>query len=633
MAQIPKETIEQVLLATDIAELIGSYIPIKRAGSQFKALCPFHHEKTPSFTINPVRQNFHCFGCGKGGDAIDFVREYENMPFTDAVQKLAQRAGVTIVSAESNPQEDRARRARGRLMDLHREATAFFHELLMKDPAAAHARAYMKSREFGGAMAERWSIGWMPENPKVFLDWARERKFSGRELLDGGLVGMKAEGNPRAGIYVRFRDRLMFPISNEIGDVVAFTARKLNEAQSGGKYINSIETAIFRKSNILFGLDRARKAILKEKSALLCEGQLDAICCHEAGIEQAIATSGTACTQQHARLLKRYTKAVLLCFDGDPSGIKASQRAFGELVAEGLSVKMVQLPAGDDPDSFLKQHGVEAFRALLENADDFFEAKLKRAKAAGELDSAAERAVVVNDCASLLAAMSDHVARDHQINVVASHLQLSSSALREAVAKAKNQADRRGNYEPTAEPDAVQQVEPTPMHRIVSWLSHLALSSAPAQHFLAEQFETLHEASHWLEGIPLLEKIISVAPDPRSSAAVNVFVGGLPESDRLALQKDPIGLEGAPEDGMQAAEHALALLSATVLQKRDAALKAALREPGLKPERMMELLQEAKEISSLMRGIGQRSEFDDELPASTWKAKEPAWKRWKDRKS
>ncbi|MBK1881524.1 DNA primase [Luteolibacter pohnpeiensis] len=633
MAQIPKDTVEQVLLATDIAELIGSYIPVKRQGSQFKALCPFHNEKTPSFTINPHRQTFHCFGCGKGGDAIAFIREYENLPFTDAVQRLAQRAGITVVETESNPQEERARRARGRLLDLHRESAAFFHRLLMKDPAAAHARAYMKSREFGPEMAKRWQVGWMPENPKVFLDWAREQKYTGRELLEGGLVGLKAEGNPRAGVYVRFRDRLMFPISNEIGDVVAFTARKLNEAQPGGKYINSIETAIFRKSNILFGLDRARKAILKEKSALLCEGQLDAICCHEAGVEQAIATSGTACTQQHARLLKRYTKAVLLCFDGDGAGIAASQRAFGELVAEGLSVKMVQLPSGDDPDSFLRAHGVEAFRRLLENADDFFEAKLKRARKNGDLDSAAERAVVVNDCANLLAAMSDPVARDHQINVVASHLQLSSSALRQAIAQAKKQADRRAPAESPDVPDSQQQAEPTPMHRIVSWISHLALSSGPAQHFLAEQFETLHEASRWLEGVPLLEKILAVAPDPRSSAAVNAFIGGLPEKDRLALLKDPIGLEGAPDDGMQAAEHALALLSATVLHKRDAAVKAALREPGLKAERMMELLEEAKEISSLMRGIGQRSEFDDELPASTWKPKTPPWKKWNGKKA
>lgn len=624
MAQIPKESVEKVLEATDIVDLIGSYIQLKRAGSVFKANCPFHTEKTPSFNVTPSFQRYHCFGCGAGGDAISFVREYENLPFAEAVRKLAARAGISIIEEAADPQAEAGRRSRGRLLDLHREATEFFHELLLKDPAAAHARSYLKSRGFGGEMARNWSVGWMPGGPKRFLDWARGRNFTGRELVDSGIVKLENESNPRSGLYVRFQDRLMFPIRNEIGDVIAFTARKLREEQGGGKYINSPETAIFKKSKVFFALDRAKKPIMSEKAALLCEGQLDAICCHEAGFAHAIATSGTACTADHARILKRYTSNVLLCFDADAAGFGAVEKAYRQLVPEGLGVRVVEMPAGEDPDSFLKSRGAEAFRGLLDGAKEFFDFKLERAKATGVFDSPAERAVALNDCADLLALMTDFAARENQLNIVATHLQTSTSALREAVAKAIAKPKR--SYAAPAEEEQRRPAEPTPLHRIVSFLCHLAITSGPAQRFLGEQFETLHEANRWLEGIPLLETILGSAPDPASHAAVNAFLSGLPDADRLALARETSSLAGVDLDGMQAAGQALSLLSATVLQRRDAAVKAELKQPGLATERMLELLHEAKEISGLLRGIGQRSEFDDELPASTWKPKEPAWK-------
>ena len=628
VAQIPKESIEKVLEATDIVDLIGSYIQVKKAGSSFRANCPFHHEKTPSFYITPSTQRFHCFGCGKGGDAISFVREHENLPFMDAVRKLASRAGIHIVEEDSDPNADQSRRARGRLLDIHREATAFMHELLMKDSAAEHARDYMKSRGFGGAMAASWSIGWMPANPKVFLDWARSKNFSGRELIDSGIVKLKEDDQPRSGLFVRFQDRLMFPIRNEIGDVIAFSGRQLRENKNSGKYINSPETVIFKKSRVFFGLDRAKKPILKDKAALLCEGQIDAICCHELGIENAIATCGTACTREHARVLKRYTSHVLVCYDADNAGLAAAEKAYRELVPEGLSVRIVEMPAGDDPDTYLKAHGQAEFRKLLSNAKEFFDFKIERAKTVGGLGSAAGRSLVLSECADLLSLMTDFAARENQLNIVASHLQTSTVVLRDAIARAIAQPKRA--YVETAVPGGESTVppEPTRLNRIVAFLCHLALSSSPAQRFLVEQFETLHEANHWLEGIPLLESILGASPDPNSNAAVNTFLSGLSESDRVALAHETSALEGVSLDGVQAAEQALALLSGTVLQRRDAAVKAELKQVGLTAARMVELLHEAKEISGLLRGIGQRSEFDDELPASTWKAKAPPWKKW-----
>ncbi|MBC8126301.1 MAG: toprim domain-containing protein, partial [Gloeobacteraceae cyanobacterium ES-bin-144] len=473
-----------------------------------------------------------------------------------------------------------------------------------------------------------WCVGWMPENARTFLDWARKKKFLGRELVDSGICYLREEGNAASGIRVRFRDRLMFPIRNEIGDVIAFSGRQLRADPNSGKYVNSPETFIFRKSRVLFALDRAKKPILKEKAALLCEGQLDVISCHELGVEHAIAPLGTAFTKEHAKLLKRYTSHVLVCYDADRAGLAATERVFRELVPEGLSVRVVEMPAGDDPDTYLKNHGVDAFRKLLVDAKDFFDFKLEKARADGVLANAAGRAAALTDCAGMLGLMSDFAARENQINGVATYLQTSSTVLRQEIAKIKARPQRAAGEQPKLTNDETPPAAPTPMHRIVAFLCHLALTSASAQHLLGEQFETLHEASQWLEGIPLLESILAAAPDPTSHAAVNAFLGSLPEWDRMALTRNVV-LEGVPEDGMQAAEHALAALSGTVLQRRDAAVKAALKEPGLESARMLELLKEAKEIMVLLRGMGNRSEFDDELPASTWKPKVPVWKKWK----
>jgi DNA primase len=614
VAQIPKETIEHVLAATDIADLIASYIPLKRIGANYKGLCPFHNEKTPSFTINTARQSFHCFGCKKGGNAITFVREYENLPFTEAVRKLAARASIPIIEEEYNPKAEEGRRSRGRLLDLHREAAAFFHELLLKAPAAKHARDYLRSRGYGSEMAIRWSVGWMPDNPKTFLDWARSKSFTGRELVASGIAAQRDETNPRSGLYVRFRDRLMFPIRNEIGDVIAFSGRQLREDPNSGKYINSPETALFKKSNVLFALDRAKKPILDQHAALLCEGQIDVIACHEQGISHALAPLGTAFTTQHARLLRRYTKTVILCFDADSAGFTAAERAFRELAPEGLAVKVVEMPAKEDPDSFLKSYGPDAFRELLANAREFFDFKLDRAISAGALQSAATRSALANEAAALLATINDPLSRDALINHVATRLQIGPAELRDATKLALSKPRR-----PTNAPAAPAQATtaPTPLDNTIAYLCHLALESADVQNWLCEQLESLHEAADFIEGIPLLESILSNRPDPASAASVNAFLSTLPESDRLALTGDHTFIGPPDENARQSAESSLARLAAKVLLRRDARIKAALAEPGLPPERLLALLEESKEISLLLKGIDQRFIFNDRQTSSS----------------
>lgn len=623
MPQISQETKEQILAATDIVDVIGSYIEVKRAGPSYKALCPFHNEKSPSFNINPQRQFYHCFGCKKSGDAITFVREYENLTFVDAVKKLAARAGITVTEEAFDPKEDKARRQRGRLLDLHRETSEFLHKLLFTREAT-HARDYLKSRGFGKEMAERWQIGWMPDDPDVFLKWARGKDYKRGEWIDSGIFVAKERG----GIYVRFLGRLMIPIRNEHGDVIAFTARQLREDPKSGKYINSPETILFKKSNVLFALERARKAILNENAVVICEGQLDVISCHEQGIEHVVGTQGTAITPSHARLLRRYAKNAIVCFDADKAGILATEKAFRVLSEEGIPVRVARMPAGEDPDSFVRKNGADAFRELQANAVNFFDFKIDRANAENLLSDLQQRSAFTRECASFLAAIQDTVSREDMINHVATRLRTGAPELRDAVLRAargaKNKPPERLRGDAPPEPEKVEVLEIEP---VVAYLCSLALHSAAAQEWLGEQFETLHEAADHLPGIPLLELILSARPDATSHAAVNSFLAGLSEGQRLALMSDPTFHDDPPENPVAAAETALGELSAKVLHRRDQDIKARMAQPNLPPEEMIRLLHEAKRIAELLKGIGQRFVFTDRFAPSRKPAPKPFQRR------
>jgi DNA primase len=600
MPRIPEETVEQVLAATDIVDLIGSYFPVKRAGSSFKALCPFHNEKSPSFHINAATQHFHCFGCGESGSAVGFVMKYENLPFPDAVRKLAARAGIPIIEEALDPAAERSRRSRSRLIDLHREAAGFFHRLLLSDPAAKHARDYLKSRGFGREMAERWTIGWAPESPKSFLDFAREKGFSGRELADSGLAAQRQENNASSGLYLRFRDRLMFPIRNDYGDVIAFSARQLRDDPRSGKYINSPETPLFNKSKVIFALDRARKHMLKAGFALLCEGQIDAISCHEAGLENAIAPLGTAFTPHHARLLRRYTDTVVLCFDSDAAGVKATQRAFGELAAEGLAVRVAELPGGDDPDAFIRREGVEAFRTRLTEARGFFDYMVDRANRENSLANVTDRAKFARELAELVAAISDAVSRDALINHLATRLQIGAAEFRSAVDQAlRNRRKPAATSDDTA---AAPPVAPTPLDNTLAYLCFLALQSPEAQAWLAEQVETLIEISPFVEGTEILRKILARRPEAGNPNAVNAFTATLADADLKALRRDLTHLTQLPDHPLEAAAAAINQVSLRALKIRDARVRAALRDPSLPPERLVALMEETKEIKRLLGG-------------------------------
>ncbi|MDA7881531.1 DNA primase, partial [Akkermansiaceae bacterium] len=476
MGRIPEETIEQILAATDIVDLIGSYFPLKRAGSLFKANCPFHNEKSPSFTINPAWQSYKCFGCGESGSAIGFVMEYENLTFLDAVKKLAQRAGVTIIEDAYDPEADRKRRRISRIKELNNQTARFYHKLLMKSPDAQHARDYLKSRGFTRETAEKWLIGWAPRNSNLFFQFAKDKEFTGREILQAGLGGLRDKENPRSGLWAKFYDQLTFPISNDYGDVVGFSARVLRADDKRGKYINTNDTPLFDKSKLLFGLDKARKAMGRQKFAIIVEGQIDAIVLHENGFENSIAPLGTAFTEQHARMLKRYTDRIVLCYDGDTAGLAAADKAFSQLTAAGLPVKLMHLPEGDDPDTFIKAHGADAFREIMENAKDFFDAKLDKELPGINLASASERAILLQDLAKLVAEMSDDLVRDATIQNLSTRLRLGADDFRQAVVTAKTEKRRfpdRGKNDEAL----VEKVQPSPIDHTIAYLCHLALGS------------------------------------------------------------------------------------------------------------------------------------------------------------
>ena len=611
MGRIPDETIEQVRAATDIVDLVGSYLPLKRSGSNFKANCPFHNEKTPSFMVNPARQSYHCFGCGEGGSAIGFVMAYENLPFPDAIKKLASRAGVLIQEDAYDPEADKRRRSRSRLIELHNHAARFMNEQLLTSPDAQHARDYLKSRGYGKEMAERWMVGWMPDNTDTFLNWARENKFSGRELVTCDLAGKKDEQNSGAGLYVRFRGRLMFPIHNDYGDIIAFSGRQLREDPNSGKYINSRETPLFKKSKVFFALDKARRSMTKDKFALLCEGQIDVIACHESGITSAIATLGTACTPDHARLLKRYTSDVVLCFDADSAGLKAADAAFKILSAEGMHIRMVSMPAGDDPDTLIKRIGAEAFRELVAGASEYFAFKLEHEVTTRDITSIRERMGLAKDLADLVAHVGDKMTKDALINQIATRLGIGAEELRGGVVEAEKQQARSKLFETRQQAKdndnshlASANTLPTPINGSVAYLCHLGLTSQEAQEWLGEQLETLIDPLASLPGGSILRGILSKLPDPTNPAAVQTYITSLNLDDQLALRN--VMTQETAGNPVRAAEETTAMLVSTHFQNKEAAVRAKLRQPDLGPEQMVALMNEAKELQDILKNLQQR---------------------------
>ena len=363
----PEDFIEQVRNANDIVEVIGSCVPLKRAGASFKGISPFTKEKTPSFFVNPDKQVFYCFSSGQGGDIFRFLMVYEGLKFTEAVERLAERAKLPLPKMERSGRSSEEGGGKAHLIEVQEKVRDWYHSLLMRSPAAAGARDYLKSRQLSAETARRFRIGYSPNQWDGLIQWTRRGKIPLETLEKLGLIVMGKGGH-----YDRFRDRLMIPIQNEQGKTVGFTARLLSAGAKEAKYVNSPETELFSKGKLLFGLDRAKRALMDQRTAVLCEGQIDCITCQEHGVENTIAPQGTAFTDYQARILKRYVDEVILCFDSDSAGSNATYRNIFVLLREGLRVKSVCLPMGYDPDSYIKEKGAEAFKTLVSTAPTVF---------------------------------------------------------------------------------------------------------------------------------------------------------------------------------------------------------------------------------------------------------------------
>ncbi len=430
---IPDRVLEEIRFRNDIVEVIQGYLPLKRTGATYKACCPFHREKTPSFNVNPNMQIFKCFGCGEGGDVISFVMKHQGLDFMAAVRLLADRAGMAIETEDDGGQADHRRK----LFAIHEGIAGFYRRCLQHYAGGAAARAYLAERELDGDVAAAFHIGYAPAGWDRALRWAEKHGYSADEMVEAGLVLHHREKDR---YYDRFRDRLMFPVRDVQGRVVGFSGRYLQQGSDQPKYVNSPETALFNKSRILFGLDLARQTILREegREAIIVEGQVDVIRCHQQGFSAAVAAQGTAFTDQHVTLLKRYADSAVLVYDADGAGQAAALKTAQALMRSGMIVRVAVLPEGEDPDSFLAGEGPEAFAVLLEGAVSTVAFQVTAMRASTH-DGAgiAETTRAAKAVLETIACTPNAVQRDYLLREAADLLGLTVSALEADLEKAE----------------------------------------------------------------------------------------------------------------------------------------------------------------------------------------------------
>jgi DNA primase len=487
-----KETVKQ---QADIVRIVGDYVKLKKSGAQnYSGLCPFHNEKTPSFSVHATKQFYHCFGCHVSGDVFSFVQKIENITFPEAVRAVAQKLGIALPKVNfSSPAEAKEAKLRTVLLELHERACAFFQEYLRR-PEGAHAREYLAGRGLNEDIIKAFRIGYAPESGFVLRD-RMKGEYPEEALRESGLFSWKnssqlsatssqglqlprsasndivEQAKPEASsqkpetavqaIYSKFRNRVMFPISNEAGRVIAFTGRTLStDEKAGPKYLNSPETAIYSKSRVLFNLDQARESIRKLDYAILVEGQMDCISVFAAGFHNVIASSGTAFTELQARLLGRLTKNVVVNFDPDTAGAKATERTLGLLVEEEFQVKVLTLEAGFDPDLFIRRKGKDAYALALKNSQKYFDYLIERARFQFPVRSAEGKVKAVNYLLPHIQRVPSRIVRDELAREMAQKLGIDSSVLRQEL---KHAAANRS----TASVKTLAEVQITDAERIL----------------------------------------------------------------------------------------------------------------------------------------------------------------------
>jgi DNA primase len=637
-----KESLKQ---QADIVRIVGDYVKLRKAGAQnFSGLCPFHSEKTPSFSVHATRQFFHCFGCGESGDVFTFVQKAENITFPEAIRLVAQKLGVPMPKVSfSSPAEARDAQIRMALLDVHVRATAFFQESLRR-PEGANAREYLKGRGLDADTITRFRIGYAPDSGFLLRDalrrefdedllresglfsWkedsrqqsavstqqlqisrsARDDNKGGGSARDDNSVEVEARGSQPAAIYSKFRNRVMFPICNDQGKVIAFTGRTLaTDEKAGPKYLNSPETPIYSKSRVLFNLDNAKEAIRKLDYSIVVEGQMDCISVFAAGFHNVIASSGTAFTELQAKLLGRFSKNVVVNFDPDTAGARATERTLGLLTEEEFTIRVLSLETGFDPDLFIRRKGKDAYGAALKHSQKYFDYLIDRARAQFPARNADSKVKALNHLLPHIQRVPSRIVRDELAMEISQKLGIDSAVLRQEL---KHAATNRS----TTQVKALAESQITGAERVLI----RALASATQMQSAAtrtttregtdEEFDPARQAQFALQSEQLYEglasqSLIEVLLQAGAEAA-DVMVLPKTEDDRRLLASILIHEE---EDlTPETVEGAVRALRRIYLRRRLEEVQRGLQRPGLPLEERQALLHEKVRLKRALMDPG-----------------------------
>lgn len=429
---IDRSTIDRIYAAANIVEVVGDFVTLRKKGVNYQACCPFHNEKTPSFVVSPAKGLYKCFGCGKGGNAVTFVMDHENLGYADALKYVAKKYGIEVQERELSPEEAKRNDDRESMLIVNGYADDFFQEQLHKSQEGRSVGlSYFRQRGFTDATIEKFRLGFCPTLGDALTTAALAAGYKEEFLVGTGLTIKREQG----GYYDRFTGRVMFPIHSISGRVIAFGGRTLRTDKNVAKYLNSPESEIYHKSNILYGLFFAKKAITQEDCCILVEGYTDVISMHQAGVENVVASSGTSLTQEQIRLISRFTKNITVIYDGDPAGIKASLRGINMILREGLHVRVVLLPEGDDPDSFARKHSAAELKELIRSAEeDFltFKARLLAKDSAGD---PIKKAALISDMVESISEIPDPITRSVYTKECARTMEVDEQMLISEVAR------------------------------------------------------------------------------------------------------------------------------------------------------------------------------------------------------
>jgi len=627
-----KETVKQ---QADIVRIIGDYIKLKKAGaSNYSGLCPFHGEKTPSFSVHATRQFYHCFGCGVSGDVFSFVQKIENITFPESVRLVAQKLGIPLPKVTySSPEEARAGKLRAQLFDIQERAATFFQECL-KRPEGARAREYLLGRGLDEETIARFRIGYAPDSGFLLRDRV-VREFSEEVLRESGLFswkegapplsvrsldgqggdfdsagapGAEAEAQspkPASAMYSKFRNRVMFPIANDAGKIIAFTGRTLaTDEKSGPKYLNSPETGIYSKSRVLFNLDHAKEAIRKLDYAILVEGQMDCISVYAAGFHNVIASSGTAFTEIQAKLLGRFSKNAVVNFDPDTAGAKATERTLGLLVEEEFNIKVLTLEQGFDPDLYIRRKGKDAYGEALRSSQKYFDYLIDRARTHFQVRSPEGKVKAVNYLLPHIQRVPSRIVRDELSQEIAQKLGIDSAVLRQEL---RHVAAQRS----AATVKAPAEAQITDAERILVRALASARQMQPgAEHLSArdgaeEEFDPARQAAYALQNENLHRGLAteSLVEALLNAGAEVADVMEVPCSDAERRMLASILLKEDEELTAERLEGAVRALRKIHLRRKLEQTQRELKKPGLSDDRgrMKELLVEVERLSRALR--------------------------------